>query len=734
MKRFAMAAVLFGLVLSSALSAQGMQNIFHYRFLWPADLKDPGRNLIELKARESGSSPQNTPLGNAEVKSFDLSDSGGEVVARVKLMKLSGRDDVLIFMTEVLKAIPAPTGKYENPAFALPAVRPDKRYKNVLDYKIEVFSAPTHKRVPTTGPVVMYANDLDALIMSPLDNFMSVMQSPVKGEWRCGFGGMLEQIPAGTVNAVILVSGRGINDTFMKWGGLIQKWHGHKTADTYADVAMSRLGYWTDNGAYYYYRTEPGKTYAQTLLDVKADAEKQGIQYGYFQLDSWWYPKARVNDRSSHDRGGFMLWEPNADMFPQGLPEFQKQLGLSLVAHNRYVADESPYCKRYNCVFSNGDKKKGAYPTDPAFWEEIMDNAKKFGIAVYEQDWLVTHMDMIPWMRSGIHNAEGWYDNMANAAQKRGITMQLCMASPEFFMQAMKHPNETHARTSHDYKGGLPKAFFWMPFHKAGLFAYAVGLWPFKDNFQSSSGQRATYNILPEANPMEEALVSALSGGPVGPSDMIGKSDASVILRTCRKDGLLLKPDRPATPIDIMFLYNKSELVGGKKPWVVTTESRHEIGKTTYLAAFNLWPANMYEPFVSFSEAGISGKHLIYNYMTGEYKIVSDRVSFGLMPPEKAFYYVLCPVLSNGMAVIGETNKFVTMSAKRFPEVKLSDGVLSMTVAGVPGEKISVSIYFPALPRNISGASLEGKNPNLPGLITVSLVIPGSGMTELKIQ
>lgn len=712
-----------------------VSQLFSYRFLWPEDTDKPGKNLIELQAKESGAvSRVQTALGSAEARSYDLTTPGGELAARAKILKIAGRDDIQIIQTEVLKPISAPTGKYENPAFALPAIRADKRYKNVLDFVVEEFVTPVHKPVPTTGPVVMYSNDLEVLVLSPLDNFMTVMQSPVDGEWRCGFGGLTEQIPAGTVNQVILVSGRGINDTFMKWGALVQKWHGHQTADPYADIAMSHLGYWTDNGAYYYYRTEPGKNYSETLLDVKSYADKQGIPYGYVQIDSWWYPKAQTNDRSSHDRGGFLLWEPNPDMFPQGLPAFQKQLGLPLVAHNRYAADESPYCKRYKCVVSNGDKREGAYPTDPAFWDEIMDNAVKFGVTVYEQDWLYTHMDMIPWMRAGLRNAEGWYDNMANAAQKRGLTMQLCMASPEFFMQALKHPNETHARTSHDYKGGLPKAFFWMPFHKAGLFAYAVGLWPFKDNFQSSAGQRPTYNIMPEANPTEEALVSALSGGPVGPSDMIGKSDPTVILRTCRKDGLLLKPDRPATPIDIMFLYNKSELVGGKKPWVVTTESRHEIGKTTYLAAFNLWPQNMYEPFVSFDEAGISGKHLIYNYESGDYKIVSDKVSFGLMPPEKAFYYVLCPVLQNGMAIIGETGKFVTMSAKRFPEVKLVDGLLSMTVEGVPGEKVEIGIYVPALPKQVSGADLERKNPEMPGIITVSAVIPGSGKTEIKIQ
>ena len=44
--------------------------------------------------------------------------------------------------------------------------------------------------------------------------------------------------------------------------------------------------------------------------------------------------------------------------------------------------------------------------------------------------------------------------------------------------------------------------------------------------------------------------MSALSGGPLAPGDKIGGSNTSLILSTCRADGVLLKPDRPATPID----------------------------------------------------------------------------------------------------------------------------------------------------------------------------------------
>ena len=402
-----------------------------------------------------------------KTSTFSLKDPTGEIVAVTTMMTIQERDDLLIFRTLIKKEIPKSTGKYEKPHFALPAIKPDKKYRHVLDFVVEEFVTPIRYEVPTTGPVVMYTDNLDVIIMSPLDNFMDAMQAPAKGEWHCGFGGLNEKIPEGTVSWTMLVSGHGINDTFMKWGKDIQDWYGHKPVDPYADITMSHLGYWTDNGSYYYYLTEPNMNYHETLLAVKDYALSEGIPYSYFQLDSWWYPKAVIDLGSSHDRGGFMLWEPNQDMFPKGLEAFQQELGLPLVAHNRYCADVSPYCEKYGCVYNDGDKRRGAYPTDPAFWDEIMDNAVKYGIEVYEQDWLSTHMVGIPWMRQNLGNAESWYNNMANAANERGLTMQLCMASPEFLLQQLKHPNETHVRTSHDYKGRVcPRHISGCPFIK----------------------------------------------------------------------------------------------------------------------------------------------------------------------------------------------------------------------------------------------------------------------------
>ena len=53
-----------------------------------------------------------------------------------------------------------------------------------------------------------------------------------------------------------------------------------------------------------------------------------------------------------------------------------------------------------------------------------------------------------------------------------------------------------------------------------------------------------------EPYPELQAVVATLSTGPVGPSDKIGCSDAKLIMKSVNKDGLILKPDRPARAID----------------------------------------------------------------------------------------------------------------------------------------------------------------------------------------
>jgi hypothetical protein len=100
----------------------------------------------------------------------------------------------------------------------------------------------------------------------------------------------------------------------------------------------------------------------------------------------------------------------------------------------------------------------------------------------------------------------------------------------------------------------------WQVAH-TNMLIWAVGSVPFKDDFWSGGGVGVVQPNCPyitetgcsEPNPELEAIISAVTAGPIGPSDTIGYANASIIGWTCRQDGLLLKPDRPATYLDATF-------------------------------------------------------------------------------------------------------------------------------------------------------------------------------------
>ncbi len=241
------------------------------------------------------------------------------------------------------------------------------------------------------------------------------------------------------------------------------------------------------------------------------------------------------------------------------------------------------------------------------------------------------------------------------------------------------------------------------------MLAWALGVWPFKDNFRSS-----------ERCGEQEALVSVLSGGMVGVGDGLGQIVRDVVMRTCRADGLLLKPDRPATPVDRMFLSHA-------RPFVTAAWSeRPGLGRWTYLAAYHLasehpertiedrlwaklqtdpgfpvedqfvFPEHVTDWHVDLAEdLGLAGQFVVYDWRQGEGFVPEDG-RFEMTPFEHLYdfaYYVVAPVLDNGLALLGETDKYVTLADLRFEAIAEEKHALRVTVAGVPGERVTLRAW-----------------------------------------
>lgn len=591
-------------------------------------------------------------------------------------------------------------GVFEEFSYEYPAIDVPASMDHSLTFLVTPMMPPWRREARTHGPLILFSQDLEVWVFSPMDHFFISLISFENGQIRLGIEGEIDALPAGFQHRFLLVKGHGIRQTVLEWGRLLREAHGKSPVSMSADDGLSRLSYWTDNGAYYYYKTAPGLNEQETLLAVKQEAETLSIPYGSFQLDSWWYFK---EDGSGFGPGGLLVWEPIPEMFPEGLSAFRELLGLPLTLHNRWFSPNSPYVEQYPFT-TNGEM---SFPADGSVYDHFASNAASWGAITYEQDWLVSQFWGVDLLRTDPFAAHDWMTWMDDATASHGLTMQLCMAGAAHLMQSVEMRAPTTIRTSIDYAAGISKESFWPQFHTVNLLAWALGIWPFKDNFQSS-----------EPHGLAEALIAALSGGPVGIGDGLGVTRGDIVLRTCRQDGLLLKPDHPAVPIDAWFLDHE-------RPLIVTTESSPDgIEPIVYIAAFHLsrnhpertpldnafaviqyderdlndmfvFPDLVTEWWLDLNkELGLEGTRAVLDWRTGEVTLEEGRVS---MQPREALYdfnfLVVASVASNGLAFFGELDKFVTASRLRFPAVLASSDALGVSVVGSPGELVMVSAY-----------------------------------------
>jgi hypothetical protein len=131
------------------------------------------------------------------------------------------------------------------------------------------------------------------------------------------------------------------------------------------DLSINNLGYYTDNGAYYYYHTEHEVNYEQTMLDVLHNVP---LPIHYLQIDSWWYFKGI--------RDGVSEWVARPDIFPDGLPALDRKLeNIPIIAHNRYWPYDTVYKSNYSFVL---DEKNGkALPVgNDSFWIDLFTQAR----------------------------------------------------------------------------------------------------------------------------------------------------------------------------------------------------------------------------------------------------------------------------------------------------------------------------------------------------------------------
>ena len=122
------------------------------------------------------------------------------------------------------------------------------------------------------------------------------------------------------------------------------------------------------------------------MLDIASYAKAEGIPYKYWLADSWWYYK----DPDGPDGGGVTNWTARPDVFPHGLEYVYEQTGWAVQGHNRFWSNKTTYAKEnggtYDFLLDAGGY---ALPAEQRFWDDLLLSSRvKWGLAVYEQDWL----------------------------------------------------------------------------------------------------------------------------------------------------------------------------------------------------------------------------------------------------------------------------------------------------------------------------------------------------------
>ena len=511
------------------------------------------------------------------------------------------------------------------------------------------------------SPWLFFDSSLNAFLLSPASDFIVSQIDNTGGVVESGIDPTIPTLDAGWEHRTMLVLGRGINAVFDTWGHALTDLYGKVRPASDADVSLARAGLWTDNRSPYYYN--PG-TAGQALIDAMGYYQSSGIQLGYLQADSWWYPKGVPPSWQNNGTGLYRL-RADLQLFPDDLAGFQNRLGAPLIVHSRYWHELSPDRAEY--AFS------GAVPIDPRYWKDLAAYLSSSGVTVFEQDWLsgpaVTARNL--------RDPDAFFDNMAQAMTERGIHMQYSMPLPAHFLQSAKYSNLTSIRASAD---GLARDR-WDSMLFDSRLASAVGTWPFTDNFCS--------------NNVRNVLLATLSAGPLGPADAIGQADAGNLGQALRADGVIVKPDSPLAPTDATYLAIAENPAA---PMVAATSSDFGALKASYVFAYaRKDPA---EAVFSPESLGISARlfpqTLVYDYFAQTGEMVPSAAAFHGAVDEDGSYFVVVPVGPSGIAFLGDTAKFISLGKKRISRLE-DDGAITVTVEFGAGERtVALDLYSSA--------------------------------------
>lgn len=548
-----------------------------------------------------------------------------------------------------------------------------------------------------------------SLVLSPASSFPAAnLQAKSGSSLAMGVMGMAERVPPGWSVSFILHYGDGISPNVQRWGATLRERYGRSDAARSGDMTNAHLGYNTDNGAYYYYETEKGKNYLQTLLDVHKEATRLKLPFRHVLIDSWWYPQ--------DEHGGVTDWSPKLDVFEGGWADFdtlRDETGWKFTMHNRFWSSQSIYAKENGGNYTFVQEEKFAVPDDDAFWDYLFASRKEHGLYTYEQDWLITEYQYIDATRTDVELARRWLMRMGAAAERQDIWLQYCMTTPRLLLQSLEVPRVSQARASEDnIHIPISPNNVWIAVN--AMVIDSLGMAPVKDLFLSNPIEDFHPKMYLHAGEPESrlhALVATLSTGPVTVGDRLGHFNTGLIMRSADAGGRLLRPSESLKPLDRYFtdvafshavFLAPVRLTGA--PCLQLARMNTEGHKADLLLGFHLTrtveitPADMH-----LSEAGPLFAMQLDTSDSPDTEGAEDIQAFSSEHPVRMhpwyrgldFHYwqVVRPIpeATPAWLLLGELGKWVPSSADRITSVNATANSLVVSVRGEAGEQVSLA-------------------------------------------
>jgi hypothetical protein len=240
----------------------------------------------------------------------------------------------------------------------------------------------------------------------------------------------------------------------------------------------------------------------------------------------------------------------------------------------------------------------------------------------------------------------------------------------------------------------------------------SLGLAPSKDGFWSSTSQPGNPygDSVVEPTPRLQSAVATLSAGPVAIGDGVGFTDRALVMRSCRADGRLLQPSRPATPLDSTVLDRAlgdlaklpTDAVRGEV-WFAPSGGAQEptFGNRVFgtLLVIELSQAASVRP----ADFGLSDSTSYWaiesNWTATSPSHLSTSKPLKLLPVASIWDFqtwTIAPVEAiGGWAFLGEINKWTAVSAARFIGIDAFETGMLVRAVGASGEIVTVAFVDP---------------------------------------